>query len=594
MFRVSESGNTDNSIEVPVLQRPATLKKFLVNFRRPDDYQGKYGFDWLRDEYVYPIKTVSNNNNGTPLGTPIALCKNTAALKTEYGVTDVKNPISPYGKQYYPAWLSIFPHTTTAQFAHGSRMHKTGVDLDIEIEEIEALVDDNTEILFESGNSVLKIEPSKLKLKDLIGSKKTKNLGGAVNRNYFLAKKKVNIKCTEGTLTSHEEIKVFAKLGSQKEEVGKLMVYKNNVIPKAEIVAINVITGSGSASLRNDYQYLFKNQSFNQALIRAEVKVDTKFDINRLPATDTDVINFKANYINTTSNIGTSNSSSFKADLIALYEKFGKHAPSGGLGIDTNSNKRTYLFYTTIRAETSGSRVQGSCSAKFNTNTAGVVTSITWGNAYVVYSTALNAKRTVLHECAHSFSLTHVFQETSPRITVQSPHIFYKGFTDNIMDYVNQVGKFNFYLLKMKTIIVILSLLINMSCNFQKEKSKNSIDRQIEFLEFKQNPADEYFFTRKYRLTNRALFCYNKGVMEELNREQYILAKVLIDSFPKQIEDKKSIGHTTVAVDIPDWTVDVHYRNKNVVYLASGGLPDNMKDYSDLVWKIVAQLDEIK
>ena len=38
------------------------------------------------------------------------------------------------------------------------------------------------------------------------------------------------------------------------------------------------------------------------------------------------------------------------------------------------------------------------------------------------------------------FSLTHVFQEASARNTVKSPHIFYKGFTDNIMDYVNQVA----------------------------------------------------------------------------------------------------------------------------------------------------------
>ncbi len=122
-----------------------------------------------------------------------------------------------------------------------------------------------------------------------------------------------------------------------------------------------------------------------------------------------------------------------------MYEKFGKHAPSVS-GINTNANKRTYLFYTTIRAETSGTRVQGSCSAQFNFNTTGILTSITWGNSYVIYSTALNAKRTVLHEGAHSLSLTHVFQETSARSTMKSPHVFYKGFTDNIMDYVNQKG----------------------------------------------------------------------------------------------------------------------------------------------------------
>ena len=124
--------------------------------------------------------------------------------------------------------------------------------------------------------------------------------------------------------------------------------------------------------------------------------------------------------------------------MIALYEKFGKHAPISG--INTNVNKRTYLFFTTIKAETSNSRgtrtIMGSCSADKNYNSSGVLTSITWGNAYIIYSTALSSRRTVLHEGAHSFSLTHTFQEG----TIVSPHIFYKGFIDNIMDYVNQTG----------------------------------------------------------------------------------------------------------------------------------------------------------
>ncbi len=423
----------------PALSPPAVLKKFLVHFRRPEDYVGKYGFDWLRDEYIYPIVTVTNDNNGTPIGVPTPLCKDVAALKTEYKTTDVVNPISPYGNDYYPAWLAIFPRTDEASFPHGLTMHKDGVDLDLEIEELEALVNDDTEIIFKTNNSALKITPSKLNLKSLIGSKKTKNLGGANNRDYYLAKKKVNIKCIGGVLSNHEEIKVLAKLGSREVEVGKLMVYKNDVIPKAEIVAVNVITGSNVASLRNDYQYLFKRQSFNQALIRAEVKVDTTFDINSLPSTDTDVINFKANYINASSTIPTSSSDGFKKDLIALYEKFGKHAPSSS-GIDTHTNKRTYLFYTTIKAQTTNSRgtrtIHGECSAIINHNSRGVLTSVIWGNAYIVYATALSTKRTVLHEGAHSFSLTHTFQEGN----IASPHIFYKGFSDNIMDYVNQVG----------------------------------------------------------------------------------------------------------------------------------------------------------
>lgn len=408
------------------------LKKFHVHFRRPHDYQGTYGFDWLRDEYIYPIVTVTKDNNGNPINAPIPLCKNPTVLKNEYKTKDVVSPISPYGKDYYPAWLSIFPHTTTAQFAHGSRMHSNGVTLDLEIEELEALTNDKTEIIFESANKNLVVTPEKIKLSTLISNKQTKNLGSNKTRDYYLAKGVINIKSQNAPLSQHTEIKVFAKLGNQKEEVGKLMVYKNDVIPKAEIVAVNVITGNTQASLRNDYQFLFKNQSFNQALIRAEVKVDTRFDINTLPSSDPDVISFKTKYINASSNIGTALSSSFKKDLISLYEKFGRHSPKTS-GIDTNSNKKTYLFYTTIKAQDNlpngrWSRVEGSCSAKINPN------NIIWGNAYVVYSTALYKKRTVLHEAAHSFSLPHTFQEGN----YAGPHTFYKGLTDNIMDYVNQ------------------------------------------------------------------------------------------------------------------------------------------------------------
>lgn len=435
-FTVSYQGQ---SLQANLNVQAAVLKKFHVHFRRPKDYRGKYGFDWLRDEYIYPIQIVTNDNNGTPIGAAIPLCKNIAALKAEY---KTKNPISPYGKDYYPAWLAIFPHTTTAEFKHGSTIHKDGVSLDLEIEELEPLVLDKTEIVFETSNKFLKISPSKIPLKNLTKKAFVKSLGPSTIRDYYLAKNSINIKCKGGALTKHEEVKVFAQLGSQREEVGRLMVYKNDIIPKAEIVAVNVITSSSSkASLRDDYQYLFKRQSFNQALVRAEVKVDTAFNINNLPNTDASVVSFKSNYINTTSNIGTSKASNFKKDLIKLYEKYGKHKPASSVDIDSNSNKRTYLFYTTIKAQTSGyGKVQGTCSAKFNKNSSGVTTSITWGNAYVIFGTALTARRTVLHECGHSFSLPHVFQEPSSRSTVSSPFVFYKGFTDNIMDYVNQTG----------------------------------------------------------------------------------------------------------------------------------------------------------
>ena len=78
-----------------------TLKKFLVHFRRPQDYHGQYGFDWLRQSYVESVMTVH------PINSTVPLCVNPNNLKKEYR-KDVKNPIAPYGKEYFPAWLSLF------------------------------------------------------------------------------------------------------------------------------------------------------------------------------------------------------------------------------------------------------------------------------------------------------------------------------------------------------------------------------------------------------------------------------------------------------------------------------------------------------
>ena len=269
----------------------SSMQKFQVHFRRPSDYKGEYGFDWLRDEYIYPIEYVTLDNSKNNVNKLRTLCINPTDLKTEYKKDLGTNAITPFHKEYFPAWLAIFPHTTTAQFKHGSNMHKKGVNLDLEIEEIDALIKGDTELTFVASNNFIKVSPTKLQLKDLLTTKKTKNLGGGVIKNYYTASKKINIKCVDGALNKHEYVSVMAN----SYEVGRLMLYKNDVIPKAEIVVVNVITDrTKSASLKEDNQYLFKYKSFNQALIRAEVSIDTNFDLVSLNH-DPNVSNFLRN-----------------------------------------------------------------------------------------------------------------------------------------------------------------------------------------------------------------------------------------------------------------------------------------------------------
>jgi len=187
---------------------PLSSKKFLVHFRRPSNYKGEFGFDWLRDEYIYPITSVNGINKELSLDIP--------KLKTEYKTTDVTNPISPYQKDYYSSFLNI--------------MLNQEVTLDIEVEELEALsLPDATEIIFESSNPKLTITPARIPLSTLIAGTK---LGGTTTREYYSAVNQVKVKCDGQAFTKNEQIKVFAKLVDNgvesKKEVGKMMVMKNS------------------------------------------------------------------------------------------------------------------------------------------------------------------------------------------------------------------------------------------------------------------------------------------------------------------------------------------------------------------------------
>lgn len=152
-------------------------------------------------------------------------------------------------------------------------------------------------------------------------------------------------------------------------------------------MVVNVVTSAKKVKLKDDYQFLFKNQSFNQALIRAEVSVDTEFYINTLP--NNDVFNFKQR-------MGGNDSAFIKNTLGVLYDKYGKYKVSGG--INGNQNKKTYLFLTSLTA----GNVLGSCSIDANKK---------WGNFYIVFNAGLKDGHTIMHECGHQLSLPNVFKK---------------------------------------------------------------------------------------------------------------------------------------------------------------------------------------
>ena len=294
------------------------LQKFTIHFRRPDKlkqnqnapYRGEYGFDWLRDEYIYPMETVGFNLfTSTPIEqkyTPLCRTKDIPDLKKEY-LKDVEPLIKEFklhDQDYYPAWLSIFACDVQGNNADkGSEMHKDGVYLDLQLDEIDKIINDGTELYFKPSDPCLKITPEKISISKFLKTsikKRSINKDTDTKISYYLLKNAVKIICQGDTLKEHGQIKVFAKLGSTEIEVGQLMVYQNHSIGEANLVVVNVITeydNNNNKVIPQSHPSLddiFNNQSFNQAMIKVKIKATENFDLVELrnKTNNKDIIDF--------------------------------------------------------------------------------------------------------------------------------------------------------------------------------------------------------------------------------------------------------------------------------------------------------------
>ena len=433
------------------------LQKFTIHFRRPEilkqnknaPYKGEYGFDWLRDEYIYPIKwvfydQVYDMNNPLPINKYKELSLNPKNLKTEY-LKGIIDPIKPHGHDYYPAWLSIFACDVQGNNADaGSDMHKDGVYLDLQLDEIDKIIDDETEIFFEPSDPCLKITPEKISISEFLKTKREKQIIDNRDKQleiyyyYYKLENAVKIICQGDTLKQHEEIKVFAKLGSNEYEVGQLMVYQNNEIGKANIIVVNVITEydknnnkvipQSHPSLKN----LYNCQSFNQAMIQANINTRENFDLFALKKKHHDVKKFfedidDPNYLDGTrpkmKKRRIDPAEDIRKRLCALYEKYGKYAPKGKR-IKDGGHYNTYLLFTNLSPGGGALGIAQLNKKKFKET-------YEWGNMFVIFANALTDDHTIVHEAAHSFTLPHIFEHTN----INNKPIFYQGYTENYMDY---------------------------------------------------------------------------------------------------------------------------------------------------------------
>lgn len=428
------------------------LKKFLIHFRRPSTYKGEFGFDWLKDEYIYPIDLVGNIKK--------ELCLDTNKLKDEYKNKDVLNPITPYGKDYYCSWLNLLKNQE--------------VQLNIELEEIEQLDHkDNAEIIFESSNpDVIEIIPNKLSLKDLIsGGLVKKNLGGTNVRKYYSTANPIKIK-NNGFLSQDCQIKVFAELNKIKKEVGKLMIIKND---EESEYTINIYINKS---------YLIDDNNYGKSKIDTQLRkiggisaLEKYLNENSLNQSS---IQVKLNYIDDVkikknSLLQASNQGKYK-DMIDINT----------MNINNDINYKKYIFDKLKSNVTSKRGIILTLAAFLSNKNVGGSSPISplEANHGLIFLSNLDDLQTYAHELGHILGLTHSFLDSNlsyeqelknteynikktnsdiianvsnlqklkklqedlkdyqDLLIVQknNPHKFINGKTDNIMDYNNNTG----------------------------------------------------------------------------------------------------------------------------------------------------------
>lgn len=408
--------------------------RYTIHFRPPKDMLGRYGFDYPRDNDIYPIEMIATaNDRQTFINDYKSLfIGDMNVLKNNY-LQDANLPTILAQTDYLPAWLCIFPFTTSNVFKGGSSMHSEGVKLNLELHQFlgdtNPLVNDGTVIEFvSSAPSKLTVSPSKIALTEFIKAGQKNfiiNKKNNIKRFQYNKDKCILIKGVKNqVLTQHENISVYANKNGNKHLVGKLMIHKNDVAYRAELVFINVLSTKNSIiTTASDIEWYLKFMAFNQALIRAEKVVQTELKLYELANKDQNVSLFLNSYKNQRDVVDYVSN-----ELINIYQKHGNHNPTGILGnrisLNDNRNKRTFIFITDLEA--GGTNGVAPPDMKGN--------QFAWGNSVIVFKQASKNRDTLAHELGHSFGLSHIFQSGES-------YQFYQGFSNRVMDYTWQNGK---------------------------------------------------------------------------------------------------------------------------------------------------------
>ncbi|CAM9193237.1 M43 family zinc metalloprotease [Acinetobacter bereziniae] len=320
------------------------VRNFTVHFRRPyeigrpsDRYHGEFGFDWVRDEYIYPLLNIEGKKD-----TVLIVPNYSSLYQVMYSNTDSTYHLKD-NFSYFPSWLYFF--ASNYKGIYGSEeINKDGVCLDIEIhqqftdkndpgliDEKEPLTDNgtilkfqasskfitlstfnnnqNAQTVFENENSIeykplceplssfinTKREFKKLDAREDITTVNGETVKKIVETNRYSYKKNnaITIRCSGAVLKKNEYIKVIAsRNGCPDKEVGVIYIGQNSAISVISMVEVDVKVKGEILEKPKNYEWELKNRYFNQSLMVFKVVKRELFDLDLLSKTDPEVRSF--------------------------------------------------------------------------------------------------------------------------------------------------------------------------------------------------------------------------------------------------------------------------------------------------------------
>ena len=215
----------EKTISLTVNEKP----DYLIHFRRPENYNGEFGFDWMRDDYK------SNIIKEFQYGNETKNLNDYESLKREYYDAEKKEKVELGHKEYFVPWLSMF---------QGQKEVKLSLVVE-KLNNYQIQDDDYIEILPKAGIS---FNPDKIKVSE-------------INENTT-----IEVICKK-PLVNDICVNVLDK---NKQEVGKLNVIKNNDNYHLSIQLVKIIANKGN-DIAN--QEIFKNfSSYEIKVIQEELQ----------------------------------------------------------------------------------------------------------------------------------------------------------------------------------------------------------------------------------------------------------------------------------------------------------------------------------